>query len=129
MWEGGLAFTGYLAREPLIAHLGFIECFAVGPGHTLRVHDTQLAFTIFLEEGYRQRPEAEALSRAVSALAAASIFEIAFQASRLGPSFEIRRRQPLAAFVALTPFIGADEAGRFVAGKLTGHQRDAWAAA
>ncbi len=119
VWQGGTAFTSFMAREPLIAHLGFIECYALGPEYTLRVHDTQLAFTLFLEEGYRERPEAEVLSRAQAKLAAATIFELAFQASRRGPRFDLRRCQPLAVYVALAPFIGVEDAVAFVTGKLS----------
>lgn len=119
VWDGGLAFTSFVAREPLIASLGFIECYALGPSYTPRVHDTQLAFTLFLEDGYRQRPQAEGLSRSISDLAAATIFELAFQASRRGPAFDIRGCQPLAAYIALAPFIGKEEAGEFVIGKLS----------
>jgi len=122
VWHGATAFTAFMAREPLIAHLGFIECYAIGPQYTLRVHDTQLAFTLFLEEGYRQRPEAEAVSRTQSTLAAASIFELAFQASRRGPRFDLRRCQPLAVYMALAPFIGVEEAAEFVRGKLAAQQ-------
>jgi AcrR family transcriptional regulator len=129
VWQGALAITSFVAREPLIARLGVIECYAVGPRYTPRVHDTQLAFTLFLEQGYRQRPQAEALSRAQSDLAVASVFEVVFQASRRGPAFDIRRCQPLAVYVALAPFIGSDEAGEFVIGKLSSGQRDASAVA
>jgi AcrR family transcriptional regulator len=119
VWNGALAFTGYLAREPLFAHLGFVECYAIGPGFTTRLHDTQLAFTLFLEEGYREGPQAEALSRSCSELTAAAIFELAFQGTRLGPGFSIRRLQPLAVYTALAPFIGTEQAGRFIEDKLT----------
>jgi hypothetical protein len=120
VWQAGLAFTGFMAREPLVAHIGFLECYAIGPRHMPRVHDTQLAFTLFLEQGYRERPGAEALSRELSSLVAATIFETAFQASCQGPAFELRRAQPLAVYVALAPFIGVDDAGEFVLCKLTG---------
>jgi AcrR family transcriptional regulator len=115
VWRSALAFTGFLSREPFFAYLGFVECYAIGPRFAPRVHDTQLAYTLFLEEGYRQRPEARGRSRACSALAAATIFEAGFQGSRHGLS--LRRLQPLAVFIALTPFIGIDEAGAFVSGK------------
>jgi AcrR family transcriptional regulator len=118
VWSGALAFTSFLAREPLLSYLGLVECYAVGPRFALRVHDTQLAFTVFLEEGYRQRPEAESLSRGCSALTVTAIFELAFQASRHSPDVETRRLQPLAVYMALAPFIGMQEAGNFVAGKL-----------
>ena len=120
VWHSARAFTQLMVREPLIAYLGFVECYALGPSFARRVHDTQLAFTLFLEDGYRQRAEAHSLSHAYSALTAAAIFEAGFQASLCGPSHNIWRFQPLAVYVALAPFIGVDEAGEFVEGKLSG---------
>jgi AcrR family transcriptional regulator len=125
VWQGAQAFTGFFARRPLVAHLGFVECYAVGPGFESRVHETQLAFTLFLEEGYRQRPEAGALSRACSALAAATIFEAAFHGSRHSPGLLLRCLQPLAVYIALAPFIGLEKAGSFVTGKLSEVRRPA----
>jgi AcrR family transcriptional regulator len=119
VWHGAQAFTRFMAREPLIAYLGFVECYAVGPEFASRVHDIQLAFTLFLEEGYRQSADAQSLSRSRSALTAATIFELAFQSTRRGPGVGLRRLQPLAVYIALAPFIGADEAGDFVVAKLS----------
>jgi AcrR family transcriptional regulator len=119
VWHGAQAFTGFFSSEPLFAHIGFVECYATGPGFAPRVHDTQLAFTLFLEDGYRQRPEAQSLSRACSVLTATAVFELGFQVSRRGPGVYLRAMQPLAVFIALAPFIGIAEAGQFVAGKLS----------
>lgn len=129
VWQSALAFTDFLSREPLLAYLGFVECYAIGPGFVSRVHDTQLAFTLFLEEGYRQRPEAASLSRSCASLTAAMIFETGFRGSRRGVSLHIRRLQPLAVYTALTPFIGADAAGTFVSDKLIARTACAPAAA
>jgi AcrR family transcriptional regulator len=119
VWQSALAFTGFVAREPAFAHLGFVECYALGPSFVERAHDTQLAFTLFLEEGYRQRREAQLLPRSCSALTAAAIMELGYQASRRWALPHIRSLQPLAVYIALTTFIGAEAAGAFVTGKLS----------
>jgi AcrR family transcriptional regulator len=119
VWHCAQAFTGFLAREPLLSYIGFVECYAIGPSFARRVQDTQLAFTLFLEEGYRQRGQSQSLSRACMALTAAAIFELAFQGARRGPGLYLRQSQPLAVYIALAPFIGLDEAGEFVSGKLS----------
>jgi AcrR family transcriptional regulator len=118
VWNAAQAFTGFLAGEPLIAHIGFVERYAVGREYVPRLHDTQLAFTLFLEEGFRQRPEAESLSRSCAEVTAAAIFELAFNASRYGPGEYLRRIQPLAVYIALAPFLGRRKAGEFVAHQL-----------
>lgn len=125
VWRGAEALTGFMAREHAIAYLGFVECHALGPAFARRVHDTQLAFTLFLEEGYRQRPQAASLSRACSALTAAAIFEVGFQVIRSASSL---RMQPLAVYIALAPFIGLAPAGEFVADKVAEKGSDASAA-
>jgi AcrR family transcriptional regulator len=115
VWHSAQAFTGFLAREPLLSYLGFVECYAAGPRFALRVQDTHLAFTLFLEDGY-QRARARSLSRACSTLIAMAIFELAFQGTRRNPGLYLRRSQPLAVYIALAPFLGLDEAGEFVTG-------------
>jgi AcrR family transcriptional regulator len=129
VWHSAQALTGFFAREPMLAHLGFVECYAAGPRFALRVQDTHLAFTLFLEDGYRQRSQARSLSRACSTLTAAAIFELGFQAARRGPGLYLRRSQPLSVYIALAPFIGLDEAGKFVMGKLSASESDAPAVA
>jgi AcrR family transcriptional regulator len=127
VWQSAQAFTGFFAREPVWAHLGFVESFALGREYTQRINDTVLAFTLFLEEGHRQRADmsAPALAaahkptRLASALTATTIAEMAHQASRDTPSLNMRRMQPLAVYVALAPFTGAPEAGSFVTEKLS----------
>jgi len=129
IWQSAQAFTGFFASEPSLAYLGFVECYAVGPGFASRVHDTQLAYTLFLEEGYRQPREGPAPSRATSELTAAAIAEAGLQVTSRSPGLFIRRMQPLAVYIALAPFIGVDRAGEFVTGKLADLPAGAAAAA
>ena len=44
IWRCGEAFARFLASEPLLAYIGFVECHAIGRRFAPRVHDTQLAF-------------------------------------------------------------------------------------
>jgi AcrR family transcriptional regulator len=119
VWQSALAFTELFTNEPWLAHLGFVECYAVGRWFVQRAHDMQGAFTLFLEEGYRQRGGGRReLPRLCSEMTTAAIMEIGFQASRgpLGPP--IRCLQPLAVYIVLTPFIGAENAAEFILGVL-----------
>ncbi len=119
VWQSASAFTSFFARHPSFAYLGFVECHALGRSFDRRIAETQLAFTLFLEGGYRQTEDAPIPLRTSSALTAAALTEIGFLASRSSPSLYIRRMQPLAVYIALTPFIGSDQAGRFVAEKVS----------
>jgi AcrR family transcriptional regulator len=118
VWESARAFTGFLAREPDLCYLGFVESFAAGREFSKRVNETQLAFTLFLEEGYRQQGTAGSGSRATAALTAVTIAEVGFHAARAAPGLATRRIMPLAVYVALAPFIGLDPAGDLVAEEL-----------
>jgi AcrR family transcriptional regulator len=118
VWQGVLAFTNVVAREPSLAYLGFVECYAAGRALTRRIDDAQLAFTLFLEEGYRQRPQARSLSHASLTLTVTAIAETAHQAAREAAGMSLRRMQPLAVYIALTPFVGVEQAGAFVAHQL-----------
>jgi AcrR family transcriptional regulator len=118
VWASAHAFTGFLASEPDLYYLGFVESYAAGRQFSERVNDTQLAFTLFLEDGIRQGRRVGFASRAVAALTAVTIAEAGAQAARSAPGLSMRRTMPLAVYVALAPFLGSDEAGSFVAGKL-----------
>jgi AcrR family transcriptional regulator len=118
VWGGARAFTRCFIEHPQCAYIGFVECYSLGKGFVPRVHETQLAFTIFLEDGYRQRPEAQLLSRSCSDLTAATIFEAGFQATLRGVGQLMRAMQPLAVYMALTPFLGRDAAAQFVRRKI-----------
>jgi AcrR family transcriptional regulator len=120
IWEGGRAFTGFLERNPMIAHVGFVEAYAVGPGAVQRVEDSHITFTIFLQEGYQQNPRPTALSRLALEAIITSIFEIVYREARR--SEEPRPTEMLGhmAFLALAPFLGAENANEFIGGRLEG---------
>jgi AcrR family transcriptional regulator len=114
VWESAQAFTRFFAAEPAFAYLGFVECYALGSDSHARVRDTQQAFTFFLADGSSQRhvgPPPQAFAPCTAFV----IFEAGFRAARAGPSRHLRRMQPLAVYIALTPFIGVEAARRCVA--------------
>ena len=114
VWESAQAFTRFFAAEPAFAYLGFVECYALGSDLHARVRDTQQAFTFFLADGSSQR-HASPPPQAFAPCTASVIFEAGFRATRAGPSRHLRRMQPLAVYIALTPFIGVEAARRCVA--------------
>jgi AcrR family transcriptional regulator len=122
VWHAGLAFTAWVTREPCLAHLGFVEYHAVGAPMVALAHEKQLAFTLFLEEGYRQADAQFPRPRATSELTAMLVMELAFRAVRRGATALFRSLQPLAVHAVLTPFIGADAAGSFVEKKIAAVQ-------
>jgi AcrR family transcriptional regulator len=118
VWAGGSALLAFLSAHPRDAHLGFVETHAIGPEAARHVYDRLEAFTLFLEEGFRHRPEAEALPRSISEALAAVMFELAFQDLREhGDLEQLLKSLPLLAYTILAPFMGAEAASAFMGTK------------
>jgi hypothetical protein len=71
-----------------------------------RAEEITRSFTIFLEEGYRQRPEASELPRLCSQATAGAIFEIIQRDVAAGATAQLPRRLPQLVYVAIAPFLG-----------------------
>lgn len=76
--------------------------------------DTLKAFTIFLEEGYRQNPPAETLPRISSDAITGALFELLYHHATHDLLDRLPELTPQFAYVALAPFIGPTEAAEFV---------------
>ena len=76
VWRGLDALLRMIASNPAISHLRLVECYAAGPEAIRRAEEITRSFTIFLEEGYRYRPQAHGLPRLCSQAIAGAIFEI-----------------------------------------------------
>jgi AcrR family transcriptional regulator len=119
VWAAAKAFTQFFDDEPGLAQIGYVEAYALGPAVAKRVTDTQIAFTMFLEEGYRYRSEAEGLPRLCSEAIAASIFELAYHHQRSNPEEGMSGLLGDMAYVTLAPFMGPDPAAKLIAEKLS----------
>jgi TetR/AcrR family transcriptional regulator len=114
MWAAGRAFAGFLDDNPMIAYVGFVEAYAVGPGAVQRVEDSHVTFTIFLQEGYHHQLTRTPPSRLALEATITSIFEIVYVRARDDSRPRMSAMLGPMAFLALAPFMGAKAAGRFV---------------
>ena len=74
-----------------------------------------IAFTVFLQEGYRYGPHGAAPSPTALQAIAASSFEIIYRQIRGdGTEPQISVLLPHATFLCLAPFLGAVQANRFL---------------
>jgi AcrR family transcriptional regulator len=113
-WEAGKAFTQLLQANPLVAHIGFVEAFAIGPAAVQRIEDSHVAFMFFFQEGLLYREEQPPPSRVAMEAIIDAIFEIVY--------VETRRREEsrIAAMLApierlwLAPFMGVEDADAFI---------------
>ena len=119
IWAAARALCEGYAIYPAQFSCCFVEYASMGPPGVQLEHDRLMAFTLMLEDGYKQRPEAEQLPRVVSEIIVSLLME--------GPYREIRRGKPPDRFydllpprtyAGLAPFIGPAAAGSFVRTKV-----------
>ena len=110
IWRGLRALLRLIAENPVLAHLRLVECYAAGPAAIRRAEDITRSFTIFLEEGYRRRGQAEELPRLSSQAISGAIFEIVQREVGAGRVREIARLLPQLAYISIAPFLGPQEA-------------------
>jgi AcrR family transcriptional regulator len=119
VWAAGQAYTEFVARNPTIAHVGFVDCYAAGARVARYMDKTLRAFTLFLADGDAHlTTERERPPQVVLDAIAATIFDLGHCHCRAGKSAELPDLLPQAAFIALTPFLGPQETARFIVGRL-----------
>jgi AcrR family transcriptional regulator len=118
-WEAGRAFTQFLQNNPLVAHVGFVEAHAVGPGAVQRVEDSHTAFTVFLQEGYQNLAVAmRAPSRLALEAIVTSVFELVYCETRKDETPKLAGLLGHILFIWLAPFLGAEGAEAFIDQKM-----------
>jgi AcrR family transcriptional regulator len=113
-WEAGCALTQVLEDNPLVAHIGFVEAYAVGPAAIQRVEDSHIAFTFFLHEGLVYRAQEHPPSGLAMEVIVTCIFEIIYLQSRDHGTPEVAAMLPHIAHLWLTPFLGGRESDEFI---------------
>jgi AcrR family transcriptional regulator len=113
-WDAGHALTQLLQVNPLVAHIGFVEAYAVGPGAVQRIEDSHAAFMFFLQEGLAYTSAADAPTRVAMEAIVASVFEIVYLRIRAGEESQISAVLPDIAHMWLTPFLGISAADEFI---------------
>ncbi len=118
VWAGAHGLVTFLAAESSIAHVAVAEPYAVGGEAIEKTIELQLAFAIFLEEGYRYRPDAEHTPRVTSNFIVSAALEMLDRHLREQPADTLCALVPEIAHLALAPFMGAVEASKFVRRKI-----------
>jgi AcrR family transcriptional regulator len=122
-WETMRAATQTVQADPALAYAGFVAAYAVGPGEIQRVEDSRVAFGIFLQEGYSYDPQRSPPSRLALEAIMATVFEIVYHQARHDADTEIAGLLPHIVRLCLTPFMGTEQADRFVDDKLAESRR------
>jgi AcrR family transcriptional regulator len=118
-WEAGRAFTQFLEQNPTVAHVGFVEAYAVGPGAAQRLEDSHTAFAMLLQEGYQYVSEDARPPRVVLEAIITTIFETVYHRTRHSGTPQLSGLLAHLTFLVLAPFLGAAQANAFIDEKLT----------
>ncbi len=110
VWNGLKAMLEYVAAQRDLVYVDLIECYAAGPAAIRRTTENRMAYTLFLEDGYRQRPEAAGLPRLFSEAIASGVHELLRRQVAMGRTERMLEVLPQAAYLTLAPFIGAEAA-------------------
>lgn len=113
-WEAGRALTQFLEENPLIAHVGFVEAYAIGPSAVQRVEDSHVAFMFFLQEGLAQATPERMPSRVTMEAVIASVFEVIYLCVRGSGRPRLSGMLGPIAHLWLSPFLGVEEADAFI---------------
>jgi AcrR family transcriptional regulator len=119
IWEAFRAATQSVQENPTVAHVGFVESYAVGTRGIQRVEDSRIAFTIFLQEGYRRDLAGAPPSRVALEAIITAIFEIVYREARASAEPQTTRLLGPIVHLCLAPFMGGEAAGAFIQGKLS----------
>jgi AcrR family transcriptional regulator len=114
VWLAGNALLAYIARNPDLADLCVVESHAAGREALRRQHDGRIAYTVFLEEGYRESERAARLPRFCSDAIACALFALMRSQILHRRTGEMTELLPQMTYVILAPFIGVEEAMEFV---------------
>jgi AcrR family transcriptional regulator len=119
VWDGLEMLLSYIAAQPDLVYLDVIESYAAGAGAIRRSFDNRMAYTLFLEDGYRQGAEAEALPHLCSEAIGGAILGLLRRQVTEGRTERTLELLPEVAYVALAPFIGPVAALELVEAKLS----------
>jgi AcrR family transcriptional regulator len=125
VWAAARALCEAHAMHPAHLDACFVEYASMGPAAVQLTHDRLMAFTLLLEDGYRQRPQAEGLPRTVSELVVSLLLELVYRAmrSRKAPD-SFYELLPLLNYLCIAPFVGPAQAGSFVEAKVEELKRE-----
>jgi AcrR family transcriptional regulator len=119
VWAASRALCEGYATHPAQFSRCFVEYAPMGPPGVQLAHDRLMAFTLMLEDGYRQRAEAEHLPRVVSEVIASLLLELPYREIRRGkPPDRFYDELPILAYAAIAPFIGPAQATSFIQAKV-----------
>jgi AcrR family transcriptional regulator len=118
VWAGLEALLGFVAMQPDLVYLDVIESYSVGSAAVRRSFDNLMAYTLFLEDGYRQSPAAARLPRLCSEAVGNAILGLMRWQVLEGRTEDLMELLPQATYLVLAPFMGPAAALEVVESKV-----------
>lgn len=115
IWNMLQTLLEMIAENPAISHLRLVDCYAAGPEAIRRAEEITRSFTLFLEEGYRHRPEAQHLPKLFTHAIAGGVFEIIQRHAARRDYQGLASLLPQLTYINIAPFMGAENAIDFIA--------------
>jgi AcrR family transcriptional regulator len=118
IWEAFRAATQSIDDTPTFAHVAFVEAYAIGPRGIQRVEDSHIAFTIFLQEGYRYQQKGAAPPQLALEAIMTTIFEIVYLRTRASAAPQTAAVLAHLVHLCLVPFLGSEATNEFIEAEL-----------
>jgi AcrR family transcriptional regulator len=106
------AIFGFLAADPDFARLGTVEVLSAGRWAWPRREQTIAKLERFLAAGFEHAPQTPPVA---GELAVGSVMALVYREVREGRAEDLPALVPLATYIVLAPFLGAEAAGRVAA--------------
>lgn len=100
-------FLGYLARETNWAHAGVVEVLAAGQRGMERRDNAIEMFGALLDPGYELAPDTPSIAKEA---VGGAVFDLIYDHIQERGAERLLELLPLTTFIALAPFVGADDA-------------------
>ncbi len=123
VWSGLEATLSYIAGQRSLVYVDLVESYAAGTAAIRRSFENRMAYTLFLEDGYRLRPEAATLPRLSSEAISGAMLELFRREVVAGRGERMLELLPLAAYLTLAPFMGVPAALDLVESKVRERKR------
>jgi AcrR family transcriptional regulator len=116
IWKGLKTVTEIIAGDPALAHLWLVESFAAGSAAIQHTEEMMVICTLYLQEGYHYRPQADDLPQLSSEAIIGAIYEIVYHEIDDGRGARVGELLPQLAYIAIAPFTGVEEAAELIDG-------------